>query len=1142
MYGHLHSVAFATLLALTACAADSLLLEAEDFQFHGGWARTRDVACSGQAMLAASATPTRTEPLPDAVTAVSVAAEDDYAFWVHARDFASDRPGTRRFALAVDGVRFPQEAGNHGQEGFAWQLLGSRRLTAGRHLLALQDVTRGFGRCDAVLITRLPLSPAEMGLRALARFRTRPAPLTVAEPPAFRAPLLQPSETPPLASLTSDTLRVDFRSRLDPAGRPWIVRTVRVRAGAVWLDLPDPEGQESLVLLRAANVTADLLRVATWHGARVTVTVSEGAGRPSITCSSAADPYTAAPAVRLAPREVASADASSVVLRYQSEEGGIDMPVRWSLDPDDPYTLRVQARLTATAAASYSLCFSAHRDTARDDVQFVQLPPLCQFQRLPASPELLANTLTPHPLALAQVPGLPEGTPLCVSVCAEPADLPFVWPDATNAVCGFALLNSRGRVQPTFFSPVLGSPHSRLAAGETRLVNWRVTTRPAEWKDSLEALLTHVMALRDYREPVSASLTEAALNMAALMLDDEHAGWSPELRGFYDIESATMGKQAAPLALLSAATLTRSETFWSSRARPTLEFLLSRRRSDILQSGVTREGHPARGQLRVPTEFYGASCWEGASRLTLGLNPWLEEFAFEDGKPRHAQAYNASWPWTERLAGYRLNPALCPLADVLANADVWLAKEVYGRQTRPIDFSYFYNIHFYPYWWDLIDLYEATREGRYLEAAQEGAFHTIAGLWSHPQVPEGEVTLHPGGSQVTYHPVWHKDDKLFRLGWPRQPNDTPERRVPAWQVSPVGLGLEQPSTYTCFRGAMNNIMQSTWAPHLLRTYRHTGREIYRTCARNSVIGRFANYPGYYLTCFTDLVHDPRYPYTGPDITSLYYHHIPVHFAFTVDYLVADTELRAGGRIMFPWVKQKNYAWFNNRIYTAQPGQVYGDKRAVLWLERGLVTLDTHKADWLAARSPDRFWVMLLNQTRATNTVTATLDIKKAGLRLQEPGRLHFGGATPLHTAAGVSSEGEAVPAPAAGRLTVTIPPLSLVTVGYPAEPRGAFPAAEPLTRSHRTAPAGAFGQAHAFVIRSPWGRDSLYAVLTADTQPGARVTFRCGDSERLCTRYPYEASFDPLPDPSLPLRISTVADGQAEQRIELAAPQPGGQK
>jgi hypothetical protein len=482
------------------------------------------------------------------------------------------------------------------------------------------------------------------------------------------------------------------------------------------------------------------------------------------------------------------------------------------------------------------------------------------------------------------------------------------------------------------------------------------------------------------------------------------------------------------------------------------------------------------------------------------------------------------------LAACRLSPSSVPLGDVTADADAWLAKEVYGRQTVPVDFQAFYNIHFYPYWWDLIDLYEATRDQRYLDAAEEGAFHTVAGLWSHPRVPAGDITVHPGGSQVTYHPLWHKNNALYRLGWPRQPNDTPEHAVPAWQVSPVGLGLEQPSTYTAFPGAMNNIMQSTWAPHLLRVFRYTDREIFRTFARNSVIGRFANYPGYYLTCFTDRVHDPRYPYAGPDITSLYYHHIPVHYAFAVDYLLADAEVRSGGQVAFPWVKQKNYAWFNNRVYTAEPGAVYGDREAVLWLERGVVATDDPKIDWLAARSPERFWVMLMNQTRAERTVTVRLNRAKIGLCDGE-GLQFTGNADPARARA--SAAPTAAPALRNEALTVTVAPLSMMTLGYPATAQKAFPDSAPLATSHRTAAAGAFGEAHAFAIRSPWGKDAIYAVLTADAVPGARVTFACGDAVQVCERYPYEASFYPVRDPNTPVRVTVLAPGQEAQSIEL---------
>jgi hypothetical protein len=1114
-------------LTVRGYAAEPQLIEAEDFQFSGGWMRVVDEAASGKAYLQAFPVAGSTALLPDAVTQITVEQPGDYTFWARARDFASDRPGTRRFALLVDGDRLDKEGGTHGKEGFAWQTLGTRALAPGGYLLAIRDTTHGYGRCDALFVTRAGVNPGSLTPQQLARCRVKPAPLASEEPAAFRPARVTSDAAAPAASLESPTLRVGFFVEKDAEGQPWIVRRASLNVGGAWKPLPPGAGQETLFVQQAQSVTADLLRVPTWNGARVPVSVTFN-GQQVSTCGPATDPYTAAPASRFVPREVVASDARSVELLYRSVDGQT-LPVRWSLDRDDPFTLRVQARLTAPAAGFYSLGFCALEETARERVAFVQLPPLYQFQRLPPGPDLLCNTLTPHPLALAQVPWLTNGAPLCVAVSAEPEDLPFVWPDATNAVCGLGLLNSRAQVQPSFFSPVLGSPRSRLAVGETRTIRWRVMTRPAEWKATLEAYCANIMKVTDYREPVNASLSEAALNMMDLMMNDEFGGWNDELKGFYDIESATMGKHAAPLALLSAATLSRSEAFWAARALPAIEFMLSRKRADVLQSGVNRDGQAVKGQLRVPGEFYGTTGWEGVHRLTSGLNPWLTEIALPGGRIRTSTDYNSSWPWTERLAANRLAPSVMSLDEVASNADVWLDKQVYGRQTVPVNFQYFYNIHFYPYWWDVIDLYEATRDKRFLDAAEEGAFHTIAGLWSHPRVPPGEVTAHPGGSQVTYHPLWHKNDQRFRLGWPRQTNDTPERAVPAWQVSPVGLGLEQPSTYTSYRGAMNNIMQSTWAPHLLRVFRHTDREIYRTFARNSVIGRFANYPGYYLTCFTDRVHDPRYPYVGPDITSLYYHHIPVHFAFTVDYLLADAEARSGGQVAFPWVKQKNYAWFNSRVYTAEPGSVYGDKWAALWLERGVVTTDA-KTDWLAARSPERFWVMLMNQTRAPRTVTAKLDRAKIGLTGDE-GVLYEGDADPFIAAKSATLR----PAPALkdGTLTVAIAPLSMVTIGYAAAPREEFPACKPLSQKHRTANAGAFGEAHVFTLRSPWGKDAVYAVLTADAVSGAKVTFTCEGVEKVCERFPYEASFYPVRDPAAAVRVKALVPGSGEQMIDL---------
>ena len=119
----------------------------------------------------------------------------------------------------------------------------------------------------------------------------------------------------------------------------------------------------------------------------------------------------------------------------------------------------------------------------------------------------------------------------------------------------------------------------------------------------------------------------------------------------------------------------------------------------------------------------------------------------------------------------------------------------------------------------------------------------------------------------------------------------PSKNVPAWMVANSGLGVEQLSTYYDSIGnrGMQNILMSAWAPHLLRLYNQTGREIFLDYARNGVIGRFANYPGYYVSGYTDAYLDPCYPCCGPDVTDIYYHHIPAQSAFALDFLMAEAE-------------------------------------------------------------------------------------------------------------------------------------------------------------------------------------------------------------------------------------------------------------
>ena len=1101
------SIAFA---AANARAA-SYMVEAEDFQFRGGWSLE---SARGEAVgkfLVTMITPENRKPA-EAATVIHLPAAGEFQVWARSRDYGQFMPRTRRYRVAIDGTALPAEAGRHGAEGWAWERLGAVRLEAGDHMLALRLVN-SRPRCDRLLLTTANENPStwsEARLRAL-----RLEPVKVALPtPVVAAAVPRNDEGGLIAArLENEFLRVQFKS-VGLLGRPSVVKTGELKIGERWTPLPQLGAGESLFILQAAAPGLTFPGFKPIHPAWApkgrSQTIQVGGKPYTVQLGATDNPFEAAEAQPLRACAAKQLAPGEVEVTYETR-GGLQATGRWTLAPG-AHDLRFTLTLTPQATAFYSVGYCAFADWKPEEVQFVELPPLFQFQRLPESPVLVPSSVTPQPYALVQA--RVGGDEVGFALAAEPERLPFVWPTIKNAPYGFSLLNAAARVQPCGFSPVLGYEGSRWEAGKPQTVAWRLFAAPGDWKASLERLSAEVMQLKDYRRPLGASLTDAALNMIDLIMDAPHGGWDAEMKGFYDIETQAMTKQAAPLTLLSVAALTRDERFFKERALPTVEFTLSRRRADIvnpaLNPGETDRDRPKLGgQLHVPTLAYGTSYWQGAHELLGRLNPWLEEFVLPGGQPVD-KVSGAAPGFQEWLAAWRFRPDPAFLARARLEADAFLRRAVYARQTKPIDWSLFYNISFYPQWWNLLDLYDATGDTRYRDAAAEGAFHTVAGLWSHPRIPEGEITIHQGGQANGIAHVWYRNGEPFRLGWPRQANDTPEHRVPAWTVAQTGLGVEQPSTYVVAGGnevGMRNIMNATWAPHLLRAWGATGRTILRDYARNAVIGRYTNYPGYYQSVLTDVMRDPHYLEKGPDLTSIYYHHIPVHLGFTLDYLVTEAVTRSGGRVRFPYATQKNYAWFNFRVYGQMPGEVFGEKEAALWLDRAIAPCRAPEVDWLAARAPERVCFMLMNQLHEPLTVPVHLEAERLGLKRGGEGRMIISAGNP-------NGKDEDRPVAWETLDKVTIPALGMVTLVLPAERREAFGALPPLKKGHVTGtPGGPWGELHAFRIRSPFGADALYVVLTGEPPKGSRARLIVEGSAPqtlLRERFPYDFSVYPL--------------------------------
>ncbi|MFH1497565.1 MAG: hypothetical protein ABII82_07035, partial [Verrucomicrobiota bacterium] len=931
-----------------------------------------------------------------------------------------------------------------------------------------------------------------------------------------------------VAVLAGGGARLRFVSHPADGGGAVVRRVTEVRVADGWVPVSD--AAESILVLRDATNTVEAGQInPRWHNPANELVIRSG-GRDYRTAADSANPWRAAPSVSLVARTAVTRPDGSVSLALDGP-GGETATLTWSLAPGGgDFAAAVSYTPLRDGFASVGLAPFAPRDAGA--VAFNLLPPLYQFQRLPVRPMSVPSSVTPQPLALIELAPDAGRPAVTLGVAADPADLPFDWPDATNARYGFTLQSDDGRLQPAAFRPLLGLGDSEWPAGETRVLRWRVLARPGDWRETLAYASESIFGVTDYRHSLGGSLTDAALNMIDLMRDPERGGWDPELRGFWNIEGRGVATQAAPLAVLSAAVLTEDEALYASHALPSVEWTLTRPIAHFARE--VPDTHPPyvnEKSIRIttPSRFFGAAHWQGVDAL-LGAqaNPWAGDLV----KRAAAAGPRQKWvpAFADTLALYRLDPSPELLERASVQAAAWVAREIDGRKTGDLGYTPFYNHDFIPVWWDLLALHELTGEARWLEAARTGGMLTVAGLRSHPRPDAPEKTIHPGGDFTGNNTLWWRGEERFRLGLPRTPGDVVEKTVPAWQVSPVGLGFEQPSTFFAGGGRGNaegfqTIMMSSWTPALLRLHAATGQAVYRDYARGGIVGRFANYPGYYLRGFTDLVHDADYPLKGPDVTSFYYHHIPVHLAFTLDWLFAEASLRSAGAITFPWVQQAGYVWFNNRIYGQSGGEIFGHKNARPVLPKGITVADPG-LNWIAARTPDRLWVVLMNDAAEARPARVRLDAAALGVDTTRPVLVHL--------------PGEVAPRPFTPSLTV--PPRGLVALSYASAdaPRAALPpvAAEPL-RAGLGVP---WGDVLAWRIRSPFGRDSIYVCLDGRPDEGARVELLLEEDDpaagpRVANRFPFEFTVHPLPpEQSARFRLRlTAPDGTAtlSPRFEL---------
>lgn len=145
-----------SILAIATAAADTLLIEAEQFADPGGWqVDTQFIETMGSPYLIAHGLGT---PVADATTTVEIKNDGDYRVWVRTLDWSKrlGRPsGAGAFELHVNGAKLGDTLGV-GPDAWTWQLAGEVALTTGEATLALRDLTGFNGRVDAILLSDDP--------------------------------------------------------------------------------------------------------------------------------------------------------------------------------------------------------------------------------------------------------------------------------------------------------------------------------------------------------------------------------------------------------------------------------------------------------------------------------------------------------------------------------------------------------------------------------------------------------------------------------------------------------------------------------------------------------------------------------------------------------------------------------------------------------------------------------------------------------------------------------------------------------------------------------------------------------------------------------------------------------------------------